>query len=110
MSYEKLIEKLDYENKETILIGDFNCDWTGVKSDKVKPPTNKLHEITQTYQFEQMIDQPTRVTTNSETIIDLAFTNKPELIIHSGVIHIGISDHSLILYKEKFPYHDPNQN
>jgi hypothetical protein len=33
-----------------------------------------------------MIDQPTRVTTNSETIIDLAFTNKPELIIHSGVI------------------------
>ena len=30
-TYEKLIEKLDYENKETILIGDFNCDWTGVK-------------------------------------------------------------------------------
>ena len=100
-TYEKLIEKLDYENKETILIGDFNCDWTGVKLDKVKPQTNKLHEITQTYQFKQMIDQPTRVTTNSETIIDLAFTNKPELIIHSGVIHIGISDHSLILIQRK---------
>jgi hypothetical protein len=57
-TYEKLIEKLDYENKETIFIGDFNCDWTGVKSDKVKPQTNKLHEISQTYQFEQMIDNP----------------------------------------------------
>ena len=31
-AYEKLIEKLDSENKEIILIGDFNCDWTGVKS------------------------------------------------------------------------------
>ena len=92
------------------MIGDFNCDWTGVKSDKVKPQTNKLHEITQTYQFEQMIDQPTRVTTNSETIIDLAFTNKPELIIHSGVIHIGISDHSLILIQRKISIHDLNQN
>ena len=30
--YEKLIEKLDSENKEIILIGDFSCDWTGVKS------------------------------------------------------------------------------
>jgi hypothetical protein len=86
---ESSIDKLDYENKETILIGEFNYDWTGVKSDKVKPQTNKLHEITQTYQFEQMIDQPTQVTTNSETIIDLAFTNKPEIKIHSGVIHIG---------------------
>ena len=30
-AYERLIEKLDSENKEIILIGDFNCDWTGVK-------------------------------------------------------------------------------
>ena len=30
------------------------------------------------------------------TLIDLAFSNKPELIIDSGVEHIGISDHSMI--------------
>ena len=59
-----------------------------------------------------MIDQPMRITTNSETIIDLAFTNKPEIIIHSGVIHIGISDHSLILIQRKIsiPRPEPKLN
>ena len=100
-AYEKLIEKLDSENKEIILIGDFNCDWTGVKSGTMKPQTNKLHEITEAFQFEQMIEQPTRVTEHSETIIDLVFTNKPELVTNFGVIHIGISDHSLIFLQRK---------
>ena len=100
-AYEKLIEKLDSENKEIILIGDFNCDWTGVKSGTMKPQTNKLHEITEAFQFEQMIDKPTRITDHSETIIDLVFTNKPELVTNFGVIHIGISDHSLIFLQRK---------
>ena len=100
-AYEKLIEKLDSENKEIILIGDFNCDWTGVKSGTMKPQTNKLHEITEAFQFEQMIEQPTRITDHSETIIDLVFTNKPELVTNFGVIHIGISDHSLIFLQRK---------
>ena len=111
-TYEKLIEKLDSEDKKTILIGDFNCDWTGVKSGKVKLQTNKLYEITQTFQFKQMIDQPTRITNNSEIIIDLAFTNKPELIIRSGVIHIRTSDHSFILIQRKIsiPRPEPKLN
>ena len=76
------------------MIGDFTCDWIGVKSGEVKLQTNEQYEITQTFQFEQMIDQPTRITNSSETIIDFAFTNKPNLIINSGVIHIETSDHS----------------
>ena len=67
----------------------------------MKPQTNKLHEITEAFQFEQMIEQPTRITDNSETIIDLVFTNKPELVTNFGVIHIGISDHSLIFLQRK---------
>ena len=51
-AYQKLIKKLDSENIEIILIGDFNCDWAGVKSGKMKPQTNKLHEITEAFQFE----------------------------------------------------------
>ena len=92
---------IDSENKEIILIGDFNCDWTGVKSGTMKSQTNKLHEITEAFQFEQMIEQPTRITDHSETIIDLAFANKPELVTNFGVIHIGISDHSLIFLQRK---------
>ena len=43
-----------------------------------------------------MIEEPTRITATSRTLIDLAFCNKPELITMSGVDHLGISDHSLI--------------
>jgi hypothetical protein len=35
-------------------------------------------------------------------MIDLFFTNKPENILQSGVIHLGISDHSLIYAVRKF--------
>ena len=62
------------------------------------------------FQFEQLINEPTRVTDRIRTQIDLAFSNRPELIIKSGVHHIGISDHSLIyISKEKYLYHENNQ-
>jgi hypothetical protein len=35
-------------------------------------------------------------------MIDLFFTNKPENILQSGMIHLGISDHSLIYAVRKF--------
>ncbi len=61
----------------------------------------KLVELTKTLQFEQLIKEPTRVTESSKTQIDLAFTNKPEIVINSGVVHLGISDHSLIFIQRK---------
>ena len=38
----------------------------------------------------------------SATLIDLFFTNKRENILQSGVVHLGISDHSLIHVVLKF--------
>ena len=58
--------------------------------------TVRMAALASTYQFEQMIKEPTRVTATSRTLIDLAFCNKPEMIRMSGVDHIGIGDHSLI--------------
>jgi hypothetical protein len=46
------------------------------------------------YQFHQLINEPTRVTPTSAFLIDLILTNKPENISPSGVVHLGISDHS----------------
>ena len=48
------------------------------------------------YQLDQLIIEPTRVTGGSATLIDLFLTNKPENISNSGVIHLEISDHSMI--------------
>ncbi len=60
--------------------------------------TKILAEVANTLQFKQLIKEPTRIIAS---VIDLAFKNKPELINGSGVIHLGISDHSLIYLQRK---------
>jgi exonuclease III len=79
-AFEDLITRMDSENKEIILLGDYNCDWSRLDSNSANAQTNKLAGIAQTFQFQQLISDPTRITANSKTLIDLAFTNKPELI------------------------------
>ncbi len=49
------------------------------------------------YQIDQLIKESTRLTPKSATLIDLILTNRPENISTSGVIHLGILDHSLTL-------------
>ena len=80
-------------------MGDLNCDISKTPQD---PNTRKLLFSFSLYQFYQLINEPTRVTRTSATMIDLFFTNKPENILQSGVIHLGISDHSLINAVRKF--------
>ena len=94
--YKECIRKMDYENKEVITIGDFNCDWNNLAERTISPQTKRIVDLAQTFQYEQLIKESTRITETSSTLIDLAFSNKPELIIDSGVEHIGISDHSMI--------------
>ena len=108
-AFEDLITRMDSGNKEIILLGDYNCDWSRLDSNSANAQTNKLAGIAQTFQFQQLISDPTRITAHSKTLIDLAFTNKPELINGSGVIHLGISDHSLIYIQRKIsvPHKEP---
>ena len=95
--YEQCIQKMDSDNKEIICIGDFNCDW--LQHDKID--TRRLSHLARMYQLDQMIDEPTRVTERSRIQNDLVFSNRPEIIIKSGVHHNGISDHSLIYIHKK---------
>ena len=98
---EILMQNLDQENKEVITIGDFNCD---LVSSTISNHTRKLLALIEVFQFDQIITQPTRITQNSETLIDVALTNCPENIINSGVVHVGISDHSLIYICRKISF------
>ena len=84
------------ENKELILVGDLNCDVKRLASD---PQTHKLQALCILYQY---INKPTRITETTSTLIDLILTNKSEYILYAGVLHIGISDHSLVYAVRKF--------
>ena len=99
-NFEECVKKMDMENKEIILVGDFNCDWDPEKN-RISWQTDYLKDIANTYQFRQLITGHTRITESSAMLIDLAFTNKPESIVTSGIEHVGISDHSLIYIQRK---------
>ena len=47
-------------------------------------------------EISQLITEPTRVTLVSKTLIDLCITNSQNKVTNSGVIRLGISDHSLV--------------
>ena len=92
-AFEKMIGLIDDENKELHILGDLNCDMLKSVSDQ---PTKTLKTIYEAYQLSQLITEGTRITNRSCTLIGHYVTSMPEKINLSGVIHTGISDHSLI--------------
>ena len=44
-----------------------------------------------------------KVTKITKSLIDHVYVNSPHIISDSGVVHVGISDHSLIYVTRKFP-------
>ena len=100
-SFEEIIAKIDVENYDFYLLSDLNVNLLPGAIDR---NSSHLHNIIDIYGLNQMINEPTRVTETSKTLIDLCLTNCPEKISKSGVIHLGISDHSLIFATRKISY------
>ena len=99
--FEKQIKVIDNENKEMCILGDLNCDV--LKGDKdSNTPTKKITSLYELYQLSQLTDKPTRITMTISSLIDHIVTNIPEKISDSGVIHSGVSDHSLVFALGKF--------
>ena len=90
---------IDHENKELYILGDLNSDLWTTKQTRAK---RLLMELCEIYQLKQLITEPTRITPNSSTLIDVILTNSPSGIIGSGVLHMTISDHCLIYAVLKF--------
>ena len=84
---ECFLHELDNDNKEIIFTGDLNCD---LLSDVYQAHTHKLTELLNIHQLEQVITDPTRITCNSETLIDILATNRLDKLSNCGVLHIGI--------------------
>ena len=80
--FEKMIGLMDAENLESFLLGDLNIDCLSTNN---SPNRDKITEIFDIYGLEQMINEPTRITDKS-----------PANVVNSGVLHLSISDHSLV--------------
>ena len=69
---------------------------------------SQLKQLSSTYQFQQLIYEPTRITPNSSTLIDIILSNEPSRILKSGVVHMGLSDHSMAYAVRKFAISSKN--
>ena len=96
--FHVILEKIESLNIESTIVGDLNCN---VAANNVDNNTKHLLDLCELYQYSQLIQEPTRITSSSSTLIDLLLTNEPSKFSISGVKHIGISDHSLIYASRK---------
>ena len=100
---EKVLSYLDKEGKETILLGDTNCDLTIKQANQ--PNGNDTRHVTSVYElfsFNQLIKEPTRVTLDTSSIIDHITTTCARNIITSGVHDVSMSDHYMVYCSRKF--------
>ena len=85
----ELLDKLSKENKTIFLLGDFNINLLNYD---IHPPTNEFLDSLSSHNFLPHILHPSRVTTNSKTLIDI-FSNMDVPSIISGNLTASISDH-----------------
>ena len=85
-----LIQKLNRENQEIYLTGDFNIDLLKANSHDT---IGEYLDLLTSNQFIPLITLPTRVTTKSKTLIDNIFYNQYSPDIISGNLTVSISDH-----------------
>ena len=90
--FESLVNTIDKENKESIIIGDTNCDLLTPSYSHTK----QLKTLLTKYELTQLINEPTRITASSKTIIDHIITNRIQYVSDSGVIRCGMSDHDVV--------------
>ena len=82
---------------DIIILGDYNICFQQKKSALFKGYSNLLRN----FGLKQIIEEPTRVTCTSRSLIDHILCNNQENIVQVGTIPIGLSDHFItFLYQE----------
>ena len=79
---------MSLKNKPFFVLGDFNDDYLANSC--------KCKKIVKSLKLSQLITEPTRVTTQSATLLDLIITNKPDVVLDSRSVSCSIADHALI--------------
>ena len=72
---DKFISKIEEKGKEFIITGDMNCDIFKPKDNNTK----HLKKICEDHHLTLVLAEPTRVTSDTRTLIDHIATNKPEI-------------------------------
>ena len=90
--------------KEVPLLGDFNMDLYNNIA-KRRAPNSRLVDFCERFCLVNNISEPTRVTSTTKSLIDVALTSNLERFSTSGTLQLGLSDHDFIyvVRKNKLP-------
>ena len=76
---EELLKSLEPDDTEIIFMGDLNCNLF-----KTNDNDKHIKRIYNMFKMRQTINQPTRVTGDTKTLIDHMAINRPDAVSHSG--------------------------
>jgi len=83
---EESIERAKAKNiKQISVLGDMNCN--------LLVPNSKLSEILENFNMTQLITEPTHITENSQTLIDIIATTSLDLVKEAAVRGPSLSNH-----------------
>jgi len=99
-NFHSVVEKAWMKTNNIFVLGDLNCCMLEAQanpgSTRIPIKTKKLLNLFDLFGMQNVINQPTRVTPTTKSLIDLIVTTKVNLIRQSGVTPLGISDHGLV--------------
>ncbi|KAL4221235.1 Alpha-(1 6)-fucosyltransferase [Mactra antiquata] len=103
MNFNELLENVCllnscFNEKECIVLGDLNTDVSNSISNILN---NSCKSFIDMFSFTQLISDFTRVCDKSSSIIDLILVSDECKISQSGVLNVGISDHSAVFCTRK---------
>jgi hypothetical protein len=78
--------------KYIYILGDLNCNILNSSDGCAKA----ISDFCSSFNLKQLINQPTRTTELSATLIDVVLVTNKDMVKSAGVTHIGISDHDLV--------------
>ena len=74
------------------------------------PLMSKYKELCQTFSLKEIIQEPTRITSTTSSLLDHILTNAGWKISKKGVIDVGLSDHQLIYFTQKILWNKANMH
>ena len=88
--FEKMLYNVNSEDKETLLLGDVNCNYSKAHKNQ------SLKSTMASFGLHQHVTTPTRINKTSQSMIDLVLTNMPHTICKTVVLESCLSDHHLV--------------
>ena len=90
--------------QEILFIRDFNINML-VRENGEDAENNSLKDFCDRFCLQNQINEPTRVTDKTMTLLDVVLASHPEWYVTCGNLHLGVGDHDLVnaVRKNKLP-------